>query len=195
MEGQPLDKVVHQKVTAAGSLVASKPIDDEHVCWIIDRILGALSYLHGRWNIIHCDLKPANIILDIAQHNAAVVDLGMAAIKPDEWSKAKGGTPGYLPPEFGTGLPPIPASDIYSVGKIACFISGGDPLKGEFPSDMHPKLLAFFEPWIRHDPRQRPQNVDALRHELSTLRREVFGRSTCDEEFKFRHRAGKGGKS
>jgi len=187
VEGEPLDKVVKTATSTDGTVSARKPIDDEHVCWIVDRILSALSYLHGRWRIIHCDLKPANIILDVPDHNATVVDLGMAFLKPIEWSKAKGGTPGYLPPEFGTGLPPIPASDIYSVGKIVCFITGGDALKGEFPSNMRSKLKQFFEPWIRHDPKQRPQNADQLRSELAKLRKKVFGRNVCQEEFKFRN--------
>ncbi|MBU1032613.1 protein kinase [Patescibacteria group bacterium] len=187
IEGEPLDKAVKTETLSDGTLVAAKPIDDEHICWIVDRILSALSYLHGKWQTVHCDIKPANIILDTPDHNATVVDMGMASLKPDEWSKAKGGTPGYLPPEFGTGLPPIPASDIYSVGKIVCFISGGNPAKGEFPDDMDSRLKEFYETWIRHDPKTRPQSVDQLRYELTKLRKEVFGRSSCQEEFKWRN--------
>lgn len=175
VEGEPLDK-----------LLAKDAIDDEHICWILDRLLGALGYLHGRWGTVHCDLKPGNVILDLQDHNATIVDLGMAAANPQEWTKAKGGTPGFLPPEFGMGLPPIPASDIYSLGKIALAMAGGDPLKGSFPSDMNPKLKAFLKPWIRHDPRERPQSVDGLRSELSSLRAKIFKRSSCCEMFKYR---------
>lgn len=177
IEGEPLDKLVE----------GGKFVDDEHICWIIDRILGACSYLHGKWNIVHCDLKPGNIIVDIPDHNATVVDLGMAYFKPDDLAKAKGGTPGYLPPEFGVGLPPIPASDIFSIGKIALFLAGGDVIKGEFPSDMDKRLVDFFSPWIRHDPRERPQGVDKLRFELGELRKKVYGRSSTREQFKFRN--------
>jgi len=186
IEGDPLDKVVKTKPRDDGTSYAKRPISDEHICWIVDRILGALSYLHGKWRIVHCDLKPANIILDIEDHNATLVDMGMASFKPDEWSKAKGGTPGYLPPEFGTGFAPVPESDIYSVGKIVCFISGGSALKGEFASDMEPELVKFFEPWIRHDPKQRPRNADQLRNELAKLRKKIWGRNYCEEQFKFR---------
>lgn len=177
VDGKPLDKL----------LTKHGPVDDEHLCWIIDRIFGALSYLHGRWNIVHCDLKPGNVILDIPDHNATLVDLGMASANPVEWTKAKGGTPGFLPPEFSVGLPPIPASDIFSAGKIALVLAGGDPIKGDFPADMAPLLRAFFEPMIRHDPRERPQSVDPLRSELARIRHKVFGRSTCAEQFKYRN--------
>lgn len=177
LEGKPLDTLLDKEGA----------VDDEHICWILDRILGALSYLHGRWNIVHCDLKPGNIILDIPDHNASLVDLGMASANPVEWTKAKGGTPGFLPPEFNVGLPPIPASDIYSTGKIALALSGGDPLIGDFPKDMHSKLREFLEPWVRHDPRERPQNVDRLRVELAQIRASIFKRSSCQEQFRYRN--------
>lgn len=196
IDGQPLDKLVQTKVTDENKVIASRPIDDEHICWITDRILGAVAYLHGKHRVIHCDLKPGNVIMEVSDHNANVVDLGMAAVNPVEFTKAKGGTTGYLPPEFDIGLPPIPASDIYSIGKIVCFIAGGDVIQGVFPTDMHPELREFFETWIRHDPLQRPNNAEKLRTELTSLRRKVFKRSTCREEFKFRYENGhKGEKS
>lgn len=176
IEGTPLDK----------ELEKNGAIHDEHICWIMDRLLGAASYLHGRWNIVHCDIKPGNIILDIPEHNASLVDLGMATVNPVEWTKAKGGTPGFLPPEFNCGLPPIPASDIYSLGKIALVLAGGDPIKGDFPPDMDPRLRDFFEPWIRHDPRERPSNADKLRHDLSKIRMAIFKQTSCKELFRYR---------
>ncbi|PIR94083.1 hypothetical protein COT97_03285 [Candidatus Falkowbacteria bacterium CG10_big_fil_rev_8_21_14_0_10_39_11] len=186
IEGEALDKTIEMKMNDDGEITIGKPIDDEHICWIIDRLLGAVSYLHGKWNIVHCDIKPANIILDVPDHNATLVDLGMAALKPQEFSQAKGGTRGFLPPEFAAGLPPIPASDIYSIGKIACCLAGGDVLKGEFPADMEEKLKEFFSPWLRYDPTKRPQNADELRYELAVLRKNIWKRSTCREQFKFR---------
>jgi serine/threonine protein kinase len=175
-EGEPLDKLLEQ----------GGPIDDEHICWILDRILGALGYLHGKWNIVHCDLKPANVIVQVPEHMATVVDFGLASVNPVEWSKAKGGTPGFLPPEFGAGMPPIPASDVYSVGKIGLALAGGDPCKGTFPADMAPALRDFLEPMILFDPVLRPQSVDKLRHELETLRLKVWKRTSCLEVFKHR---------
>lgn len=185
IEGTPLDKLIGQKADDGGT-VAMRPIDDEHVCWILDRIFGALSYLHGRWNIVHCDLKPANAVLDIEDHQVTLLDLGMATLKPDEVTRAKGGTPGYLPPEFALGYPPIPASDIYSVGKIAIALSGGNVQRGEPPKDMKRELAELLVELIRRDPTQRPQNVDDLRDRIERLRRQAFGRVTCDVAFRYR---------
>lgn len=114
IDGQSLDKVVQEGAVA-----------DEHICWILDRILGALSYLHGRHHTVHCDLKPANVILEISDHQATIVDFGMAFSRPDGRSRAKGGTDGFMPPEFALGKPPIPASDLYAVGKIGVALAGG----------------------------------------------------------------------
>lgn len=177
--GSPLDKDVKNN----GS------IEDEHICWILDRVLAPLGYLHGKWEMVHCDIKPANIILDIPNHEAVVVDLGMATLKPDEVSKAKGGTPGYIPPEFALGYPPIPASDIYSVGKVGIFLATGDNKmveRGECPKDMHPELQEFIGKMVRRDSSRRPQDVDELRDELYTLRHKMFGQVTCQEVIKRR---------
>jgi eukaryotic-like serine/threonine-protein kinase len=176
IHGTPMDKLV----------TAQDFIDDEHLCWVIDRHLGALSYLHGRWEMVHCDLKPANSVLDIEDHNVTLVDFGMATLEPDDKTRAKGGTPGYIPPEFALGYPPIPASDIYSVGKIGIALAGGNVGSGEPPADMNRHLADFLVSLIRRDPVERPQNVDDLRDDLEKVRRRAFGRVTCDEMFKYR---------
>ena len=83
-------------------------------------------------------------------------------------------------------MPPIPASDIYSIGKIGLALAGGDPCKGTFPADINPDLKAFLEPMILFDPTLRPQSVGKLRHELEILRMKVWGRTICKEVFKYR---------
>lgn len=157
-------------------------VDDEHICWILQRVLDALSYLHWR-KVIHCDIKPQNVILDIPAHNAVLVDFGLyaAGMEPP-----KGGTPFFLPPEFMMGLPPTPAADIYSLGMTAVFLAGGDIRTGALPHDMRPDLAAFINAMIRRDPDARPQDADALNGTLAALRKRAFGRSATLEEFKLR---------
>ena len=162
------------------------PVDDEHICWVLDRILGALSYLHGRHRIVHCDLKPANVILEVADHQATVVDFGMAFLRPDARAQAKGGTDGYMPPEFALGKPPVPASDLYALGKIGVALAGGNIGNGEVPTDMVPALREFLAALTRHDPTQRPQDANALRGQLEDLRRKTWGRTSTLEEWKWR---------
>ena len=160
-------------------------IDDEHICWILQRLLDALSYLHYR-RIIHSDIKPQNILLDVPEHNATLIDFGLCVEKPDGRTLPKGGTEFFLPPEFLQGLPPIPQSDIYSLGMTAICIAGGNIQNGSLPADMHPKLKEFIGCMIRRDPMARPGDAGKLNAELSRLRLEIFGRTTTREQFKYR---------
>ena len=173
IEGDDLHKVVEKK----------GPVDYEHICWILQRVLDALSYLHYH-GVVHCDVKPQNIILNIPMHNAVLVDFGLFIQDPDRMSKSKGGTRFFMPPEFARGLPPIPASDIYSLGMTAVFLAGGNVQTGSLPSDVPSALKNLIERMIRHDPMARPQDARKLNRELTEIRKRVFGRTQSREAFK-----------
>ena len=173
---------LRKKVEAEG------PIDDEHISWILQRTLEALSYLHFQ-GIVHCDVKPENIILHLKEHNAELVDFGLGIANPTGKTLAKGGTEAYMPPEFGNGLPPIPASDIYSLGKTAIFLAGGDPYAGTIPKDMHREFAECIRTMIRKDPFARPQDARAVSRALTDIRRCIFGRTETIELFKLRERS------
>lgn len=77
-------------------------------------------YLHEECKdrIIHCDIKPENILLD-ANFCPKVADFGMAKLLGREYSKVlttMRGTRGYLAPEWLSGLPITVKADVYSFG-------------------------------------------------------------------------------
>ncbi|KAM0952382.1 putative protein kinase RLK-Pelle-SD-2b family [Dioscorea sansibarensis] len=92
-------------------------------------IARGLAYLHEKCRecIIHCDIKPENILLD-AEFNPKVADFGLAKLLGREFSHvltSMRGTVGYLAPEWITGLAITPKADVYSFGMMLLEIISG----------------------------------------------------------------------
>jgi serine/threonine protein kinase len=153
----------------------SGPLDAETACWIAQRILSALYYLHFA-GIVHRDVKPANVIVNFGTHIAVLVDFGLSKLKPDGSPDASGYTPYFGAPEQVAGKAPIPESDIYSLGMTLLFILGGDIRNKMLPSQTPKPLQDFIYALVREDPLQRPRDCQALNQELGGIREKVFGR-------------------
>ncbi len=81
------------------------------------QLLQALAYLHRR-GIIHCDLKPANVL--VVKGQVKVLDFGLA-ISLDHLKEKDGdvvGTLAYMPPEIFEYNLPSESTDLYAVGMI-----------------------------------------------------------------------------
>jgi serine/threonine protein kinase len=152
-------------------------IDPEHLSWIIDRTLNILKYLHMH-GVVHGDIKPPNMIIQPESHDVTLVDYGLSLLKPRGVDSAKGYTPDYASPEHLDGLPLIPESDFYCLGKTMIFALGGDPRQVKVPGATPPAICDFIKELIRRDPDQRPSwDREDLCETIQDVRMKAFGRS------------------
>uniref|UniRef100_A0A2P2JY89 Receptor-like serine/threonine-protein kinase n=1 Tax=Rhizophora mucronata TaxID=61149 RepID=A0A2P2JY89_RHIMU len=90
-----------------------------------------ITYLHEECCqcIVHCDIKPENILLD-ENYNPKVSDFGLAKLVNPKGRRHRSlrsvrGTRGYLAPEWLSNLPITSKSDVYSYGMVLLEIVSG----------------------------------------------------------------------
>ncbi len=157
---------------------------------LINEILLGLEHAHGE-NIIHCDIKPENVLLKITSKGwlVKISDFGIARLSQEIGTDNNNtGSPGYMAPErfygqFSTG------SDIYAVGIILYeLLVGKRPFSG-MPTelmnahlnhriiipDRFPRSLAkIITKALEKLPKRRYTSAQEMRQDLAALRSEDF---------------------
>ncbi len=111
--GQSLRHVMETRHAAGESLTPKE------IMTIMESVCGALGYAHMQ-GMVHRDVTPGNILFN---ENGTIVlaDFGLARLVSGARLTQTGmttGTPIYMPPEQGMGLPGDSRSDLYSLGVI-----------------------------------------------------------------------------
>ena len=91
------------------------------VAQLAERLARALAHAHAQ-GVVHRDIKPGNVMLDLPTARMKLTDFGVAGIA--DMSRTRTGvvlgTPLYMAPEQLAGAPTDARSDLYSLG-VLCF--------------------------------------------------------------------------
>ena len=120
VEGQDLKEAIRDRA------ISGRPFTIEEAVGVIRQVSEGVGYAHRR-GLVHCDLKPQNVIITPDGH-AKVADFGIARAYTTmvaERVDVVWGTPQYFSPEQATGAQLTPASDVYSIGVILYEMLGG----------------------------------------------------------------------
>ncbi len=164
-------------------IIKDGPLPLEQALTIMEQICQALAAAH-RNDIIHCDIKPHNILLN-EEGIIKVTDFGIARAMSSgtmTYSDTVVGSAPYISPEQAKGENITPSSDIYSLGVVAYEIFAGcPPFKGESPitialkhiretpepvSRFNPSLPSFIEQIVMQalekTPEERYENAEEI---------------------------------
>ena len=179
VEGQSLEKVL-----------TSGSVPFPTACAWTAQVATALHSAH-RKNIIHGDIKPANILIT-TESRVKLTDFGMARLASHETSDTSLlGTPAYWCPEQIMGRPQDARSDIFSLGVVLYeMLTGVSPFAGESLQKVCNHVLSstplpasrtnpsiptgvdeVLSACLAKDPHQRFESAEALAEHLYPLAR------------------------
>jgi len=104
------------------------PLSVEQARSIAERLCRALASAH-REGVVHCDVKPANVLLSTAGE-VKVGDFGIARLAggtSQAPAATAAGTPRYMSPEQALGRTTTAATDVYSAGVVLYEMLAGEP--------------------------------------------------------------------
>ena len=127
----------------------------EQAVFVVDGVLSALAHTH-RAGIVHCDIKPANIIVT-AQGGVKIMDFGTARATGAEHGTVHGymmGTPAYMAPEQLLARDLDGRTDLYAVGVLFYrLVTGTFPFTAETPIEaMRKQISEEPTPALAHRP-------------------------------------------
>jgi formylglycine-generating enzyme required for sulfatase activity len=168
--------LVTELIRGVSLATLAKPVPWQAALDIAIGLARGLAAAHRR-NVVHCDLTPGNVMLDL-DGVAKIIDFGLARIVADGASPAHApaGTPDYMAPEVWRGEAPGRRADVYSLGAVLFELLAGAPPFG----DVDPAALAH-----QVTTREAPALCDRVPDVDPALAAVVARCLRCDREGRF----------
>jgi len=132
--------------TKPGNLMPLSKVMD-----VVARVAEALAYAHSN-NVVHRDVKPANIMYEPDADQVKVTDFGIARITDSSKTKTGMvlGTPSYMSPEQLAGKKIDGRSDLFSLGAMLFQMACGKlPFEGDSMAQLMFKIANEHHPDVR----------------------------------------------
>jgi serine/threonine protein kinase len=179
-------------------MIGGQPLPLDKLLSIALQIAEALRAAHDR-GIIHCDIKPGNVIIT-TQGQPKVLDFGLARLLAptslETRSEGIVGTPAYMSPEQARGEAVDRRSDIFSLGGVLFHMATGTtPFRSTSAAEMLRSVtgephtpVRELNPAISHQlavvidralckaPQDRYQSVEEIASELQAIQLQVSAR-------------------
>lgn len=157
-----------------------KRIAFESALDMVIQIVSAAAYAHSQ-RIIHCDIKPDNLLF--VNGRLQLADFGIARVAQKTIKGSGSGTVGYMAPEQAMGKPSA-KSDVFSLGLLIYKMITGHlpewpfewPFKGaaNLRRKAHPELVAIIRRSLEVRPAKRYKDASEMLSALQKVRRKAI---------------------
>lgn len=148
---------------------------------VAEQLLAGLSDAH-RQKIVHCDIKPENVLL-FEGGRVRLGDFGLARLALKSLDASGSGTVGFMAPEQALGKPTL-RSDVFSAGLVIYRMMAGAapewPFEWPFPGaeramrGYSDELIRFIRRAVEVDQRKRFESCVSMHREFLVLKRRAL---------------------
>lgn len=151
-------------------------IDPADMAWMWRRVLVALGYAHQQ-GVVHGAVLPTHLLIEPDMHGLVLIDWSYAVQTASGKPISAISNPyeKWYPPEIFDKQPPLFGHDIYMGAKCMVYLLGGDPLSGDMPAGVPPRMGRYFKWCMQAGGRSRPQDAWKLLEEFDDILESLYG--------------------